>query len=84
MISLFWCENDNYQSPLQLASYCTENAIKNSTVELPLPTDNIIDLLKLCLTSTYFQHNGKHYKQFTVNNIPIQDYVHPDDHTQPT
>ena len=20
----------------------------------------------------------------TANNIPIQDYVHPDDHTQPT
>ena len=21
---------------------------------------------------------------FTVNNSPIHDYVHPDDHTQPT
>jgi len=21
---------------------------------------------------------------FTVNNTPIQDYIHPDDHTQPT
>ena len=27
---------------------------KNSTVELPLPTDDIMDLLNLCLTSTYF------------------------------
>ena len=41
--------------PLQLALDCTENAIKNSTVELPLPTDDIMDLLNLCLTSTYFQ-----------------------------
>ena len=49
--------------PLQLALDCTENAIKNSTVELPLPTDDIMDLLNLCLTSTYFQYNGKHYKQ---------------------
>jgi len=49
--------------PLQLALDCTENAIKNSTVELPLPTDGIMDLLNLCLTSTYFQYNGKHYKQ---------------------
>ena len=49
--------------PLQLALDCTENAIKNSTVELPLPTDDIMDLLNLCLTSTYFQYNGKHHKR---------------------
>jgi len=28
-----------------------------------LPTEDIMDLLNLCLTSTYFQYNGKHYKQ---------------------
>ena len=49
--------------PLQLALDCTEKAIKNFTVEVPLPTDDITDLLNLCLTSTYFQYNGKHYKQ---------------------
>ena len=49
--------------PLQLALDCTENAIKNPTVELSLPTSNIMDLLNLCLTSTYFQYNDKHYKQ---------------------
>ena len=49
--------------PLQMALGCTENAIKNSTVELPLPTDDIMDLLNLCLTLTYFQYNDKHYKQ---------------------
>ncbi|CAH3037551.1 unnamed protein product [Porites evermanni] len=43
--------------------YCTKNAIKNSTVELPPPTDDILDLLNLCLTSTKFQYNGKHFKQ---------------------
>ena len=37
--------------------------ITTSTVKLPLPTDDIMDLLNLCLTSTYFQYNGKHYKQ---------------------
>ena len=47
--------------PLQLALDCTENAIKNSTVELPLPTEDIMDLLNLYLTSTYFQYNGKHW-----------------------
>ena len=30
--------------PLQLALDCTENAIENSTVELPLPIDDIMDL----------------------------------------
>ena len=48
--------------PLQLALDCTENAIKNSTVELPLPTDDIMDLLNLSLT-LHFQYDGKHYKQ---------------------
>ena len=49
--------------PLQLALECTENAINNSAVELPLPKDDIMDLLNLFLTSTSFQYNGKHYKQ---------------------
>ena len=48
---------------LQLALQCTETAIQQSTVELPLPTADIMDLLNLCITSTYFQYNGKHYKQ---------------------
>ena len=63
--------------PLQLALDCTENAIKNSTVELPLPTDNIMDLLNLCLTLTYFQYNGKHYKQLhgTAMGSPVSVVV---------
>ena len=63
--------------PLQLTLECTENAIKNSTVELPLPTDDIMDLLNLCLTSTYFQYNGKHYKQLhdTAMGSPVSVVV---------
>ena len=32
-----------------------------------------MDLLSLCLTSTYFQHNGKPYKQLqgTVMGLPV-------------
>ena len=48
--------------PLQLALQCTETAILQSTDPLPLPTEDIMDLLNLCLTSTYFQYNGKHYR----------------------
>ena len=60
--------------PLQLDLDCTENAIKNSTVELPLPTDHIMDL---CLTSTYFQYNGKRYKQLhgTAMGSPVSVVV---------
>ena len=46
--------------PLQLALDC---AINKSHYQPPLPTDDLMDLLHLCLTSTYFQYNGKHYKQ---------------------
>ena len=63
--------------PLQLALDCTENAIKNSTVELPLPKDDIMDLLNPCLTSTYFQYNDKHYKQLhgTAMGSPVSVVV---------
>ena len=37
--------------------------IQQSTVKLLLPTEDIMGLLSLCLTSTYSQYNGKHYKQ---------------------
>ncbi|KAL9953141.1 hypothetical protein ACROYT_G040504 [Oculina patagonica] len=63
--------------PLQLALQCTETAIQQSTVTLPLPTEDIMDLLNLCLTSTYFQYNGKHYKQLhgTAMGSPVSVVV---------
>ena len=53
--------------PLQLATDYIDNA---TTVELPLPTDDIMDLLNFCLTLTYFQYNVKHFKQ-----LPGGSYV---------
>ena len=50
-------------TPLQLAQQCTETVNRQSIDPLPLPIEDIIDLLNLCLTSTYFQYNGEHYKQ---------------------
>ena len=63
--------------PLQLALDCTETAINNSTFKLPLPTNDIMDLLNLCLTSTYFQYNGKHYRQLhgTAMGLPVSVVV---------
>ena len=58
---------------LQLPLDCSETAINNYTIELPLPTDNLMDLLNLCLASTYFQYNDKHYKQLhgTAMGSPV-------------
>ena len=63
--------------PLQLALDCTENDIKNSTVELPLPTDDIMDLLNLCLTSTLFQYHDIHCIQLhgTAMGFPVSVVV---------
>ena len=55
--------------PRQLALDCTQNAVKNSNVELPLRKTDILDLLNLCLTSTYFQYIGKHYKKLHGTGI---------------
>ena len=59
------------------ALQCTETAIQQSTVKLPLTTEDIMDLLNLCLTSTYFQYNGKHYKQLhgTAIGSPVSVVV---------
>ena len=51
--------------PLQLALDCTENALKNSTVELPLPTDDIMDLLNPCLT--YFKYVAREARVFPTS-----------------
>ena len=63
--------------PLQLALQCTEIAVQQSTVKLPLPTEDIMDLLNFCLTSTYSQYNGKHYKQLhgTAMGSPVSVVV---------
>ena len=64
--------------PLQLALQCTETAIQQSTVKLPSPTEDIMDLLNLCFTSTYFQYNaGRHYKQLhgTAMGSPVSVVV---------
>jgi len=63
--------------PLQLALQCAETAAQQATVKLPLPTEDIMGLLKLCLTSTYFQYNCKHYKQLhgTAMGSPVSVVV---------
>ena len=63
--------------PLQLALDCTKTVINKSHYQPPLPTDDLMDLLHLCLTSTYFQYNGRHYKQLheTAMGSPVSVVV---------
>ena len=71
--SLFTC------IPLQLALDCTGTLLQQTADDtpLPLPNDKIMDLLKLCLESTFFQYNGRHYKQLhgTAMGSPVSVVV---------
>ena len=46
-----------------------------STDPLRLPIEDIVDLLNLCLTSSYFRYNGKHYKQLQCTAIGSPVFV---------
>ena len=63
--------------PVQLALQCTETTIQQSTVKLPLLTEDVMDLLNLCPAWTYFQYNSKHYKQLhgTAMGSPVSVVV---------
>ena len=64
---------------LQLALDCTGTLLQQTANDtpLPLPNDKIMDLLKLCLESTFFQYNGRHYKQLhgTAMGSPVSVIV---------
>ena len=72
-----WNENLSRKQRFNFNYTIQETAIQQSTVKLPLPTEDIMDLLNLCLTSTYFQYNGKHYKQLhgTAMGSPVSVVV---------
>ena len=65
--------------PLQLALNCTGTLLQQTADDTPvtLPNDKIMDLLKLCLESTFFQYNGRHYKQLhgTAVGSPVSVVV---------
>ena len=65
--------------PLQLALDCTGTLLQQTADDtpLPLPNDKIMDLLKLYLESTFFQYNGRHYKQLhgTAMGSPVSVVV---------
>ena len=60
---VFWCEIIVHQYSTSIGFTVYWNRHPTVTDALPLPTEDIMDLFNLCLTTTYFQYNGKHYKQ---------------------
>ena len=64
---------------LQLALECTWTLLQQTVDDtpLPLPNDKIMDLLKLCLESTFSQYNRRHYKQLhdTAMGSPVSVVV---------
>ena len=63
--------------PLDLALQCTRTALERQTAPPPIPIGDIMNLLSLCLTSTYFQYNGQHFKQLhgTAMGSPVSVIV---------
>ena len=51
--------------PLELAIESVKEALTNYSDELPIPKEKVIDLLTLCLHSTYFQYDGNFYQSKT-------------------
>ena len=54
-----------------------KEALANYDDELPISKEEIIDLLKLCLESTFFQYNGRFYRQLhgTAMGSPVSVVV---------
>ena len=64
---------------LQLALDYTGTLLPQTADDTPLPppNDKIMNLLRLCLESTFFQYNGRHYKQLhgTAMGSPVSVVV---------
>ncbi len=49
--------------PLELAIDSVKEALANYSDDLPIPKDEVIDLLILCLESTFFQYDENFFQQ---------------------
>ena len=49
---------------MELAIACMKEALVEYDHELPISKEEIIDLLKLYLESTFFKYNGSPYQEF--------------------
>ena len=63
--------------PLELAIESVKESLANYSDELPIPKEEVIDLLILCLQSTFFQYDGNFYQQLhgTAMGSPVSVVV---------
>ena len=63
--------------PLDLAIESVKEALANHSSDPPIPKEEVIDLLTLCLQSNFFQYDGNFYQQLhsTVMGSPVSDVV---------
>ncbi|CAB4042700.1 Hypothetical predicted protein, partial [Paramuricea clavata] len=63
--------------PLDLAIVNVKEALANYSDDLPIPKDEVIDLLTLCLESTFFHCDGNFYQQLhgTAMGSPVSVVV---------
>ena len=63
--------------PLELAIESVKESLANYSDELRIPKEEVIDLLILCLQSTFFQYDGNFYQQLhgTAMGSPVSVVV---------
>ena len=63
--------------PLELAIDSVKEALANYSDDLPIPKDEVIDLLILCLESTFFQYDENFFQQLhgTAMGSPVSVVV---------
>ena len=63
--------------PLDLAIESVKEALANHSSDPPIPKEEVIDLLTLCLQSNFFQYDGNFYQQLhsTVMGSPVSVVV---------
>ena len=63
--------------PLELAIDSVKEALANYNDDLPIPKDEVIDLLILCLESTFFQYDENFFQQLhgTAMGSPVSVVV---------
>ena len=67
------CQINFYEHTTSNCFDRSKTAVTRSPHQPPLATHDLMDLLHLCLTSTYCQYNGKRYKQlhWTATGYPV-------------
>ena len=75
--SVFWCEITVHQYSTSTGPGLHRDSHHKLDSRTTATQRGLMDLLKLCLTCSFFQYNGKHYKQLhgTAMGSPVSGVV---------